>query len=96
MLAIHPQTGELRTAKILTAAVNNMQSVGCFEYRAQFDRNELGVPLIKDIHIVPINAQGAIWEHLRRARSGYSSPIPSVDDPEAAASSAKLANEIRN
>jgi len=96
VLAIHPLTRELRTAKILTAAVNNSHSENGFQYRAQFDRNDLGVPLIKDIHIIPINAQGANWEYIRKVKSGCSSPNASIDDPEVAASSAKLANEIRN
>jgi len=48
-LAIHPKTGELRTAKILTAAALNPGSeTECLRYRAQFDRPELGVPCIND------------------------------------------------
>jgi len=56
-LALHPKTGELRTAKILTAAVSQTDQIQDLpiQYRAQFDRSELGVPLIKDQDLVPIN-----------------------------------------
>lgn len=47
VLAMHPKTLELRTAKILTASDS--------EFRAQFDRPELGAPLIDDYNLVPIN-----------------------------------------
>lgn len=63
VLAIHPKTKELRTAKILTAASSaGTNSYECLQYRAQFDRSDLGVPYIKDQDLVPINCQGSIWE----------------------------------
>ena len=47
VLAIHPKTKELRTASILTTDVQS--------YHAQFDRAELGVIVISDLHLTPIS-----------------------------------------
>ena len=69
VIAIHPDTKELRTAKILTAALNiNRQSTSAeqpLQFRAQFDRSDLGVPYIQDQNMIPINDQGANWDMYR-------------------------------
>jgi hypothetical protein len=66
---MHPETKELRTAKILTAALNVHRQSESFEqplqYRAQFDRSDLGVPYILDLDMMPINDQGANWDMYR-------------------------------
>lgn len=66
---MHPETKELRTAKILTAALNVNHQVLSFnkplKYRAQFDRSDLGVPFISDQDMMPINDQGANWDMYR-------------------------------
>ena len=57
----------MRTAKILTAAhsqKDQMQDLP-IQYRAQFDRSELGTPLIKDYNVIAINLQGANLELFR-------------------------------
>lgn len=108
VLAVHPKTGELRTAKILTAAALNSSNEGeTLRYRAQFDRSELGVPYISDSHLIPINSQGANWDLFKTKREAAakggvgSSPLPasSGNDQENRgehASGLSLANEIRN
>lgn len=53
VIALHPETNEIQPAKILTAANSNFKKMpGRFceamQYRAQFDRSDLGVPLILD------------------------------------------------
>ena len=66
---MHPETKELRTAKILTAALNVNRQNNSFDqplqYRAQFDRSDLGVPYILDQNMMPINDQGANWDMYR-------------------------------
>ena len=46
VLAVHPQTKELKTGTILTSDV--------VQFHVQFDRTELGVLLVKDIDLQPI------------------------------------------
>ena len=46
VLAVHPQTKELKTGTILTSDV--------VQFHIQFDRTELGVLLVKDIDLQPI------------------------------------------
>lgn len=67
VLAIHPETKELRTAKILTAAIKkgNLNDMEPIKYRAQFDRPELGVPFILDQNLVPIDDHGSNWDIFR-------------------------------
>lgn len=69
VIAMHPETKELRTAKILTAALNVNRQSNAFDqplqYRAQFDRSDLGVPYILDQNMMPINDQGANWDMYR-------------------------------
>ena len=91
VLALHPKTGELRTAKILTAASAQSDRQ---EYRAQFDSSSLGVPLIKDYHLIPINIQGANWEIFKS--KDYRIHTPSSSQAVEENGGLTLANEIRN
>ena len=72
VLAIHPQTYELRTAKILTSAaqVTNGNKTDSLQYRSQFDRSELGVPYIKDTNVIPIGSHGANWDLIKMKNNG--------------------------
>ena len=107
MLALHPKTGELRTAKILTAAMSQTDQIQDLpiQYRAQFDRSALGVPLIKDQDLVPINIQGANWELFRnkfdkdknsKSNLGPNEGASKDNKDEASNNGLTLANEIRN
>ena len=91
VLALHPKIGELRTAKILTAASVSSDRL---EYRAQFDSSSLGVPYIKDHHLIPINIQGANWEIFKGRDYRLTTPSSSFAPEENGG--VTLANEIRN
>lgn len=64
VIALHPSSKELRTAKILCQQVGEKQDAP-IQYRSQFDNADLGVPYINDSDLVPISSQGANWDLLR-------------------------------
>ena len=57
VLAIHPNTGELKSGSILTMDAN--------KYHVQFDKPELGVCSISDTQLVPLYSPEEVRDHLR-------------------------------
>ena len=56
VLAVHPGTGHVRSGSILTFDSN--------KYHIQFDRQELGVCLISDTQITPIEGENKYPEYV--------------------------------
>ena len=76
VLAIHPNTRELRTAQILTAAVNKNGGNGfSMQYITQFDRPDLGVHTIADVYMTPVSDTGTNWQMYREQFLAYKASL---------------------
>lgn len=95
VIALHPGTNELRTAKILTAAMKGNPSIETIseplQYRAQFDKSDLGVPYIFDVNLVPIDDQGVNWD---KYRDQYEASRLQNESPSARESQLAIENDL--